>query len=73
MFQYSKNLEGTKTAYMTPADIDGFQYSKNLEGTKTLLASLNEPCMFQYSKNLEGTKTCSSFSICLKSFSIAKI
>ena len=35
MFQYSKNLDGTKTDNKTDYDLFKFQYSKNLEGTKT--------------------------------------
>ena len=34
-FQYSKNLEGTKTKIVNLPRIIAFQYSKNLEGTKT--------------------------------------
>ena len=34
-FQYSKNLEGTKTGVNTAFRAEEFQYSKNLEGTKT--------------------------------------
>ena len=34
-FQYSKNLEGTKTCYAGFTRRNEFQYSKNLEGTKT--------------------------------------
>ena len=37
MFQYSKNLEGTKTEINIQFLDDMFQYSKNLEGTKTHL------------------------------------
>ena len=35
MFQYSKNLEGTKTSNSQGFNVNLFQYSKNLEGTKT--------------------------------------
>ena len=35
LFQYSKNLEGTKTRINNSIFIIMFQYSKNLEGTKT--------------------------------------
>ena len=35
MFQYSKNLEGTKTGVTLKNEVPEFQYSKNLEGTKT--------------------------------------
>ena len=35
LFQYSKNLEGTKTKYNEEVFDIQFQYSKNLEGTKT--------------------------------------
>ena len=35
LFQYSKNLEGTKTGSELEYHEGGFQYSKNLEGTKT--------------------------------------
>ena len=35
LFQYSKNLEGTKTENKGINLDDKFQYSKNLEGTKT--------------------------------------
>ena len=35
LFQYSKNLEGTKTTNKDIDKINEFQYSKNLEGTKT--------------------------------------
>ena len=35
VFQYSKNLEGTKTLNSLDRTYGLFQYSKNLEGTKT--------------------------------------
>lgn len=35
LFQYSKNLEGTKTTSIFFNSILPFRYSKNLEGTKT--------------------------------------
>ena len=57
VFQYSKNLEGTKTNNRIGNDKYGFQYSKNLEGTKTYNTIISYISWFQYSKNLEGTKT----------------
>ena len=44
-FQYSKNLEGTKTYKLNVEKKKLFQYSKNLEGTKTNRISMITICI----------------------------